>query len=159
MFEKILIAVGTFIFTAFLSFLSVFYIARKYMIVAHKSSFDFDSTVARVKSAVEKAEGWVFPIKEWNFYDAMIKHGKPFSGVDKLVVYFICNAKHAQRMINVAPFMASMMPCGWVVYEKKGVTYIGTMNIGLMSKVFGGIEKSVFESVANEEAEMLKAIL
>jgi len=142
-----------------LSILSVFYIARKYMVVAHKSSYSFDETIERIKLAIEKAEGWVFPMKEWNFYEAMVKHGKPFKGVEKLTVYFICKAAHAQKMINNAPFMASMMPCGWVVYEKKGQTYIGTMNIALMAKCFGGVQKEVFQAVADEEKVVLKEVL
>lgn len=143
----------------FMSILSVFYIARKYMVIPHKSSYNFDETVSRMQKAIEKADGWVFPIKEWNFYEAMVKHGKPFKGVDKLTVYFICKATHAQKMINVAPFMASMMPCGWVLYEKNGETFIGTLNINLMAKCFGGTQKQVFQSVADEEEVMLQEIL
>ncbi len=133
--------------------------ARNYMVVEHPSNYDFDTTIERLKQAVEQAQGWVFPIPEWYFSDAMIKHNKPFSSVDKLQVFFTCKADYAKVMVDNRPQMASIMPCGLAVYERNGKTYIGTMNIPVMALVFGGIEKRIFKAVGREEADMLHKTL
>jgi len=132
---------------------------RRYMVVEHSSNYDFDTTIERMKQAVEEAQGWVFPIPEWHFSDAMIKHNKPFSSVDKLKVFFICKADYAKVMVDNRPQMASIMPCGWAVYERNGKTYIGSMNIPVMAAMFGGVEKQIFKAVGREEADMLHKIL
>ncbi len=137
----------------------VIYGMRRYMVVSHKSKYDFDTTVERLKQAVDEAEGWVFPIPEWHFSDVMIKHNKPFSSVDKLQVFFICKADYAKKMIDKRPEMASLMPCGLAVYQRNGETYIGTMNIPVMAMLFGGIEKQIFKAVGQEEQEMLHKTL
>ncbi len=52
------------------------------------------------------------------------------------------------------------MPCRFGVYETKdGQVYISGMNIGLMSKMFGGIIEEVMGRVTEEEKEMLKDII
>ncbi|MCD6303328.1 MAG: DUF302 domain-containing protein [Planctomycetes bacterium] len=132
---------------------------RRMMVVEHPSRYGFDETIERVKKAVEKADGWVFPIPEWHFSEVMVKHGKPFSSVDKLVVYFICKAYHAQNMVNAKPEMASIMPCGWAIYERGGKTYIGSMNIPMMALPFKGIIGKTFKAVGKEEEAMFKEIL
>ena len=132
---------------------------RRYMVVEHKSNYDFDTTIERMKHTVEESQGWVFPIPEWNFSDAMVKHNKSFSGVDKLKVFFICKADYAKVMVDNRPQMASIMPCGLAVYERNGKTYIGSMNIPMMAAMFGGIEKRIFKAVGREETDMLHKIL
>ncbi len=137
----------------------VIYGMRRYMIIRHESNYDFDTTVEKLKQAVEAADGWVFPIPEWHFSDVMIKHNKPFASVDKLQVFFICKADYAKRMIDKRPEMASLMPCGLAVFLQNGKTYIGSMNIPLMSMMFGGVEKEIFRAVGREEADMLHKTL
>lgn len=132
---------------------------RRLMVVEHPSQHGFEETVKRIHAAVEKAEGWVLPIPEWHFSDAMIKHGKPFGSVNRLVVFFLCKAAHAQNMVNAAPQMASIMPCGWAVYERDGKTYIGSMNIPMMALPFKGIVKRTFQAVGREEKAMFEEIL
>lgn len=59
------------------------------------------------------------------------------------MVYFICNAKLAARVISATNAMAGIMPCSWSVSERNDGIYISKMNIGLMAKIFSGeIKKS-----------------
>jgi len=132
---------------------------RRLMVVEHPSRYGFEETIERIRAAVERAEGWVFPIPEWHFSDAMIKHGKPFASVDRLIVFFLCKAHHAQNMVNAKPEMASIMPCGWAVYERRGRTYLGSMKIPLMALPFKGIVGRTFQAVGKEEEAMLTEIL
>ncbi len=135
------------------------YMMRRYMVVGHISRYDFDETIERLKKAVEEYPGWVFPFSEWKFSDAMKAKNYPFGTVDRLVVFYVCKGEYAQKVVDADNNMASIMPCGWAVYEKGGKTYIGTMNIGLMSKMFGGVIKDTMKKVAQEEKEMLDKVL
>ena len=137
----------------------VFIVARRWMVVEHESRYGFEETAERMKKTVEEAGGWVFPIPEWHFSDAMVKHGKPFGSVDRLIVFFLCKAEYAQQMVNTQRPMASIMPCGWALYEKDGKTYIGSMNIPLMAIPFKGTVHKMFTLVGKEETEMLDKIL
>jgi len=132
---------------------------RHMMVVKHKSKHGFDETAKRIKKVVEETDGWAFPSPEWYFSDVMAKHEKPFKGVDKLILFSICKADHAHNMVNAKPEMASIMPCGWALYERNGETHIGTMNIPMMSLPFKGTIKKTFSAVGREEREMLNKIL
>ncbi len=155
----ILTACVAFVLGLVVAFIIVRIAAQKEMVVEHKSRYNFEETIERLKKAVEKADGWVLPIPEWHFSDAMIKHNKPFTSVDRLIVFFVCKADYAREMINYNPAMASFMPCGWAVYERDGVTYIGAINISLMALPFEKTRKKVFCAVGEEEEEMFKDIL
>ncbi len=149
----------TFLVTVILMMAIVTYAARRYMVVKHESKYDFDTTVERLKQTVESAGGWGFPIPEWHFSDVMSKRNRPFANVDKLQVFFICKPDYAKRMVDNRPEMASLMPCSLAVFQQNGKTYIGSMNIPLMAKLFGGVEKEIFEAVGKEENEMLHKVL
>lgn len=132
---------------------------RRMMVLEHASRYGFEETIERMAKVVEEADGWAFPVPEWHFSDAMIKHNKPFASVDRLKVFFVCKAFHAQNMVNAKPEMASIMPCGWAVYERGGKTYVGSMNIPMMAMMFKGIIKKTFSAVGQEEKEMFAKIL
>ena len=156
---EILIGIVSFVAGAALIAWLVVLGMRHMMVVEHKSRHSFDETVERMKKVVEETEGWAFPVPQWHFSDAMIKHENPFKGVDKLVVFFICKAHHAYNMVNAKPEMASIMPCGWALYERGGRTYLGTMNIPMMALPFKGVIKETFGAVGREEREMMHKIL
>jgi len=139
--------------------LIVIYLARRSMVVEHESKWGFDETVERMRKVITETEGWAFPFQEWRFSEAMIKHGKPFSSVDKLTVFFTCHPGYAQRMVNAGLHMAAIMPCGWAVYERGGKTYLSDMNIGLMAIPFGRAFKRIFRLVAHDEKLMLPRVL
>jgi len=155
---EILIVIATFVVGAGLTAWLVVLGMRHIMVVKHKSKHGFDETVKRIKKVVEETDGWAFPAPEWHFSDVMVKHEKPFKGVDGLILFFICKADHVHNIVNTKPKMASIMPCGWALYERNGETYIGTMNIPMMALPFKGIIKETFGAVGREEGEMLHKI-
>jgi len=156
---EILIVIATFVVGAGLAAWLVVLGMRHIMVVKHKNKHSFDETVKRIKKVVEKTGGWAFPAQEWHFSDVMVKHEKPFKGVDRLILFFICRADHAHNIVNAKPEMASIMPCGWALYERNGETHIGIMNIPMMALPFKGIIKETFGAVGREERRMLHKIL
>jgi uncharacterized protein (DUF302 family) len=132
---------------------------RHTMVVEHKSRHRFDETIERIKKVVEETEGWAFSMLQWHISGVMTKREKPFNGIDKLAVFFICKAHHAHNMINAKPGMASIMPCGWALYERNGKTFLDAMNIPIMALPFKGIIRKTFSAVDREERKMLQKIL
>ena len=56
--------------------------------------------------------------------------------------------------------VTAIMPCRIGVYETvDGRVFISEMNMGLMSKMFGGTIAEVMGGVAEEEKEMLRDIV
>ncbi len=79
--------------------------------------------------------------------------------IKNIMVYFVCNAKLANKVINANNAMMGIMPCSWAVYEKEnGEVYIAKMNIGLMSKLFTGAIKDMMLEVEATEDRMFKKI-
>ena len=70
----------------------------------------------------------------------------------------MCQPDHAHKILSDDrnKKVSSMMPCRIGVFEDHmGKTYLSRMNIGLMSKMFGGTIELVMGTVAKEEHSML----
>lgn len=86
------------------------------------------------------------------------KHGGP----DVLPVRLIniCQAQHAGKILSddTARRASVLMPCTIAVYQKKdGKTYIGTMNAGIMGKLFGGVIAEVMSGPVSADQEAFVA--
>ena len=86
--------------------------------------------------------------------DASIaKHGGP--KVPRTWLINLCQADHASRILadDADRVVSVMMPCTISVYEKSdGKTYIGSMNAGLLGRMFGGTVAEVMgREVAAEQ--------
>ena len=119
-----------------------------------QSPYDFDKTVAMIETKA-KAKGWVVP-KVYDFQASMKKYNQPDPG--KIKVIKICQPVYAGQMLqhDDSKFVAAMMPCSIGIYEKSdGTVYVSAMNMGLMSKMFGGVVGDTLASVAADDAEIL----
>jgi uncharacterized protein (DUF302 family) len=101
------------------------------------SPYGVEETAARLKQKALEM-GWVVPsIAPLN--KSIKKHGGGTLPPIRLVN--LCEANHAYRILkdDQNKFVSVMMPCTISVYEKSdGKAYIGSMNAGLLGKVFGG---------------------
>jgi uncharacterized protein (DUF302 family) len=88
-----------------------------------------------------------------NMQKSLSKFGKE---VPQVTLLKICEPNHAANILNDddAMYVSLMMPCTISIYEKSdGKTYVGTMNAGLMGRIFGGTVAEVMAgSVAPETA-------
>ena len=113
------------------------------MLKEYKSPYGIEKTVQTISDNA-KANKWVVA-SVGKLHKSIKKHG----GYELRPVYLInlCNATHAYNILknDKDKILATMMPCTISVYEKSdGKTYIGTMNAGLMGKMFGGNVAQVF---------------
>ena len=128
------------------------------MLEVRESNLSFEETVAAIeKSAVEN--GWQVP-KIYDMKQSLVKAG--YDNMTNLQVLSMCQPDHAYRILSEDEnkMVSAMMPCRIGVFEDKdGRVLITQMNVGLMSKMFGGTIEEVMSRVASEEEKILENII
>lgn len=130
----------------------------KLMLTIHKSRFSMDETVARLEESAKKS-GWTVP-KIYNIQETLDKAG--FKDLRKMQILSICQPGHAYQILtnDRDKKVAAIMPCRVGVYENAhGDVYVASMNIGLMSKLFGGNIAKVMGAAAKEERTIVGSVL
>ncbi len=132
----------------------------KLMIPVHESKMGVDETVAAIeKSALDS--GWLVP-KIYNIQQTLANNGHP--DMSELKILSICQPDHAYNILTFNDkdkLVAGIMPCRVAVYkgQEDGKTYIAEMNMGLMSKMFGGNIAKVMATVAAQEKAMVEPLI
>jgi len=131
--------------------------AGSFMMVEHESPFGIEETAARIQANIQKMEhrGWTLsglrdPSK------AVANSGR---NVPPVLLVEACSTDYSGVLLadDNARILSILMPCTITVYKKDdGKTYIGTMNSGLMGKLFGKKVASIMVEVAKDQAEFLK---
>jgi len=128
------------------------------MLEVKESKLPFEESVALIKSkALDK--GWQVP-KIYDLQNSLVEAG--YKEFGRVKILSMCQPDHAYKILSIEENkkISSMMPCRIGVYESKnGKTYIARMNIGLMSKMFGGTIEEVMGKVAAEEHDMLHELI
>jgi uncharacterized protein (DUF302 family) len=128
------------------------------MIHEQQSPYDFDKTVATINENA-KAAGWVIPTV-YDFQDILIRDKKPDPG--KIKVIKICKADIASELFTSddSKFVSVVAPCSISVYEKTdGRTYVSTMNMALMSKLFTSKINQTLSRVAEDDERITEFLL
>ena len=119
------------------------------MIHEAQSPYDFDKTVETIKENADKL-GWKLP-KIHDMQETLTKFDQ--GDIGKMVVIELCKPKYAYSLLKneEARYIGVMMPCAIAVYKKAdGKTYVGSMNLGIMGKMFGG---KINEAMTNASAD------
>lgn len=133
---------------------------RTRMLTPHRSRRSFEDTCAAVERVVGAAADWGMPIPSQDLFATLVKHGQVPPTLKSFRVFFVCNPKLAARMLTLAPAMAGMMPCSWAVYEDAdGRVFLSKMNVGLMSRMFGGEIGSIMGRVGRSDEAFLAEVL
>jgi uncharacterized protein (DUF302 family) len=130
----------------------------KLMINTHESRLGFDETVAALQTAATDKK-WVVP-KIYDLQASLKKAG--YADMTRLSILSLCQPEYAYNILknDADKRVTAVMPCRIGVYETQdGKVMISGMNMGLMSKMFGGNIAKVMGGVATEEAEMLANIV
>lgn len=130
----------------------------KMMLNIKKSKLSFEQTVEMIESKA-LAKGWQVP-KIYDLQNSLVEAG--YKQFGRLKILSMCQPDHAHKILSIEENkkISSMMPCRIGVYESAdGETYISQMNIGLMSKMFGGTIETVMGEVAAEEHEMIHELV
>lgn len=133
---------------------------RTRMLTARRSTRSFEDTCAAVERVVGAAEGWGMPIPSQNLLATLEKHDLVPAELKQFRVFFVCSPRLASRMLTLNLPMAGMMPCSWAVYENaRGEVFLSKMNVGLMSRVFGGEIGAIMGRVGRADDEFLAEVL
>ncbi len=127
------------------------------MIHEAKSPYDFNTTVDTI-IANAKSEGWKVP-KTYDFQKSILDAGS--GNIGRVKVIEMCQPEYVSGLLvaDDTKYVAVMMPCSVAVYEKSdGETYVASMNIGIMGKVFGGAVDQTMSKVAADDKKILEFV-
>jgi uncharacterized protein (DUF302 family) len=123
------------------------------------SPFGLEETIARVQynithdpDLIEK--GWAISGLR-NPAKAVQNDG---GNVLPVMMVEVCATKYSGPILkdDTVRFLSILMPCKISVYKKQdGKTYIGTMNAGLMGKMFGPLVGEIMGQVAQDQQKFL----
>ncbi len=137
---------------------AVWMLMPKMMIQVHESKLSFEDTVATLeKSALERK--WKVP-KIYDIQKTLVDSG--FADMTPLKILSICQPAHAYNILkqDKDKIVTAIMPCRMAVYKgNDGKIYIAEMNMGLMTKMFGGDIARIMGQVAIEEKEMVEPLI
>ncbi|GAB6062540.1 DUF302 domain-containing protein [Deferrisoma palaeochoriense] len=156
--QKMLFSIGGFVAGLVVMGLVVMNVMPSAMFSVHQSKFDVEKTVQAIKESAERA-GWKVP-KIYNFTASLAKDG--YTDVGEMRVLSLCKADYAHEILKDEENrkITAMMPCRIGVFETSdGRVWIAGMNIGVMSRMFGGVIEEVMGRVAQEEARFLAPVI
>jgi uncharacterized protein (DUF302 family) len=129
------------------------------MFTERVSPFGMEETIARIQHNIAdspdlKAKGWALSGLR-NPAKAVQNDG---GNVLPVVMIEVCSTKYSKPILkeDTVRFLSILMPCKVSVYKKQdGKVYIGTMNAGLMGKMFGPMVGEVMGHVAEDQKKFL----
>ncbi|MDP2431972.1 MAG: DUF302 domain-containing protein [Pseudomonadota bacterium] len=120
-----------------------------------QSPFGLEETVARIQQNIQNAgNGWALAGLR-NPAKAVQQDG---GNVLPVLMIEACSTKYSKPVLkeDTVRFLSILMPCKISVYKKNdGKVYIGTMNAGLMGKMFGPVVGEVMGQVAEDQKKFL----
>ncbi len=127
------------------------------MFFENESKYDFDETIEKLKTEVEKKTWKLTAIHD--LQQTMKTYEKD---VLPIKVFAVCHPKHSSKILELdnERIVSCMMPCRISVYKKSdGKTYISRLNPAPMAKAFGGTVEEVMTASAMEIEEILNDII
>ena len=133
--------------------------ASKLMFKETPSPFGMEETVARIQHNIAdnpelKAKGWMLSGLR-NAAKAVQNDG---GNVLPVMMIEACSTRYSKPILkeDTVRFLSILMPCKISVYKKQdGKVYIGTMNAGLMGRMFGPLVGDVMSQVAEDQKKFL----
>lgn len=121
------------------------------MFTERESPFGVEETIARIQQNIQKAgNGWALSGLR-NPAKAVQADG---SNVLPVLMVEACSTKYSKPILkeDTVRFLSILMPCKVSVYKKEdGKVYIGSMNAGLMGRMFGPMVGEVMGQVAEDQ--------
>lgn len=125
------------------------------MFTERVSPFGMEETVARIQHNIQNAgNGWSLSGLR-NPAKAVQTDG---GNVLPVLMIEACSTKYSKPILkeDTVRFLSILMPCKISIYKKNdGKVYIGTMNAGLMGKMFGPMVGGVMGQVAADQKKFL----
>lgn len=129
--------------------------AASLMFTERVSPFGVEETVARIQHNIQATgNGWALSGLR-NPTRAIQQDG---GNALPVLMVEACSTKYSKPILNEdsVRYLSILMPCKISVYKKNdGKTYIGTMNAGLMGKMFGPMVGEVMGHVAEDQVKFV----
>ncbi|HNA81382.1 MAG TPA: DUF302 domain-containing protein [Thiobacillaceae bacterium] len=129
--------------------------APSLMFTERVSPFGMEETVARIQQNIQNTgNGWALSGLR-NPAKAVQSDG---GNVLPVMMIEACSTKYSKPILkdDTVRFLSILMPCKISVYKKNdGKVYIGTMNAGLMGKLFGPLVGEVMGKVAEDQKKFV----
>ena len=126
--------------------------APRLMFTERASPFGFEETIARIQQNIQaNPNGWSLSGLR-NPARAIQNDG---GNVLPVMMVEACSTKYSKPILkdDHSRILSILMPCKITVYKKDdGKVYIGSMNAGLMGKLFGPMVGEVMGHVAEDQA-------
>lgn len=131
--------------------------APNLMMKEHPSPFGVEETAARIQAniqALDKSKGWSLSALR-NPAKAVAATG---TNVLPVLLVEACSTKYSGPLLkdDTTKILSILMPCTITVFKKDdGKTYIGTMNSGLVGRMFGKKVGDIMGEVAKDQAKFI----
>ncbi|MEW6259004.1 MAG: DUF302 domain-containing protein [Thermodesulfobacteriota bacterium] len=137
---------------------AVWVLMPKLMIRVYRSRLSFEETVSAIERNALSGH-WKVP-KIYDLQQTLQEAGH--EDMTPVKILSICQPHHAYNILknDADKIVTAIMPCRIGVFRAKdGGTRIAEMNMGLMSRMFGGNIAHVMSGVALEEAAMIRPLI
>jgi len=126
------------------------------MMSEHPSPFGVEETAARIQANIQSLEhrGWKLSALR-NPARAVAAGG---TNVLPVLLVEACSTSYSAPLLkdDTTKILSILMPCSITVYKKDdGKTYIGTMNSGLVGRMFGKKVGDIMAEVAKDQAKFI----
>jgi uncharacterized protein (DUF302 family) len=128
------------------------------MLIQHKSSRNFDESVAAIGDAVNKKQDW--KILGVNDYQKRIREGG-YGDINRIGSIALCNPRYSSRILaeDSNKKVTAFMPIEIGIYEdKSGQVYVSELNVGLLGKMFGGTIAEVMGDAGKDIKDIIGAL-
>lgn len=133
----------------------VWQVAGAIMFKETPSPFGMEETIARIQANIRvTGNGWTLSGLR-NPARAIAANG---GNVLPVMMVEACNPNYANVILaqDKTRFLSLLMPCKTTVYKREdGKVYIGTMNAGLIGKMFGPVVSETMAQVAEDQKKFL----
>lgn len=130
--------------------------AGSLMFNERESPFDMEETVARIQHNIQQTgNGWVLSGLRNPARAVQADGGNTLP----VMMVEACSTKYSKPILNddATRMLSILMPCKISVYKKNdGKVYVGTMNAGLMGRMFGPMVGEVMGKVAEDQQKFLE---
>jgi uncharacterized protein (DUF302 family) len=127
------------------------------MLIQHKSSKNFDETIAGIGDAVKKKQDWKILVV--NDYQKSIREGGHWEM--SRIGSALCNPRYSSRILadDRNKKVTAFMPIELGIYEdQRGQVYVSELNVGLMGKMFGGTIAEVMGGAGKDIKDIIAAV-
>ena len=128
------------------------------MLIQHKSSLNYDETVATLSEAINNKPNWkVLSVSDFQENVQQAGHGN----IERTGSVPLCNPLYAARILSDESNrkVTAFMPLNIGVYEDaKGEVYVSELNVGMMGMMFGGTIAEVMADAGKDIKDVISSV-